>query len=246
MIKIENLSKDFGNTKAVVDLNLEIKKGEFFAFLGPNGAGKTTTIKLMTGLLKPSQGRVLIGGHDMKDSGFLAKRIIGYIPEYPYLYERLTAREFVEFILEVYGSYAVSLESKIQEMFELFGLGAYQDTLIQDYSHGMRQRLIYISCLIHEPEVLIIDEPLVALDPQASRLVKDILKKRSEAGATIFMSTHILSVAEELADRIGIIDSGKLIALGSLNELKKLTGTNKGLEEAFLRLTEDDSGRLIR
>ena len=237
MIRIQNLSKDFGNVKAVIDLNLEIKKGEFFAFLGPNAAGKTTTIKLMTGLLRPTKGRVFIGGYNIQTQGYHAKSLIGYIPEYPYLYDRLTAREFVVFISQVYNLNDKDINAKIEEMFELFGLNDFRDTLISDFSHGLRQRLLYVATLIHEPKVLIIDEPLIALDPQAARLVKDILKEKSGQGVTIFISTHILSIAEELADRIGIIDKGRLVAEGSFQELKRLSPSDENLEDVFLGLT---------
>jgi len=237
MIRIENLSKDFGNVKAVIDLNLEIKKGEFFAFLGPNAAGKTTTIKLMTGLLRPTKGKVFIGGYDIQTQGYEAKRFIGYIPEYPYFYDRLTAREFIKFITQVYNLNDLRISDKIEEMFKLFGLDDYKDTLIGDFSHGLRQRLLYVATLIHEPQVLIIDEPLIALDPQAARLVKNILKEKSRQGITIFMSTHILSIAEELADKIAIIDKGLLVAEGSFQELKKISPADKNLEDVFLRLT---------
>lgn len=237
MIRIENLSKDFGNVKALMGLNLKIKKGEFFAFLGPNAAGKTTTIKLMTGLLRPTKGRVFIGGYNIQTQGYLAKSLIGYIPEYPYLYDRLTAREFVVFISQVYNLNDKDINAKIEEMFELFGLVDFRDTLISDFSHGLRQRLLYVATLIHEPKVLIIDEPLIALDPQAARLVKDILKEKSGQGVTIFISTHILSIAEELADRIGIIDKGRLVAEGSFQELKRLSPSDENLEDVFLGLT---------
>ena len=238
MINIEHLSKRFGDTLAVDDLTLKVPKGEIFGFLGPNGAGKTTTIKLITGLLKPASGHVSIGGHDVQAEYISAKRLIGYVPDIPYLYEKLTGREFLNFVADLY-SLDGSKRKKIPEFFELFDLVPYRDRLIEDYSHGMRQKLVFSATLLHNPEVIIVDEPMVGLDPKSAKIIKDTLKELARGGAAIFISTHTLEVAEELCDRVGIIHKGRLIALGTMDELRKKTRTTGGLEEIFLELTND-------
>lgn len=241
MIEILHLCKQFGNIRAVDDLTLKIPKGEIFGFLGPNGAGKTTTIKLMTGLLKPTSGRIFIGGYNLETEYLLAKRLIGYVPDIPYLYDKLTGREFLNFIADLY-SLNGSLRKKIQEFLELFELIPYKDQLIEGYSHGMRQKLVYASILLHMPEVIIIDEPLVGLDPRSSRLIKDILKGLSlKEERTIFISTHTLGLCEELCDRVGIIDKGRLIAQGTIDELRGLLKTNGSLEDIFFGLIDASS-----
>jgi ABC-2 type transport system ATP-binding protein len=229
MIKIEGLSKHFGKTKAVDNLNLYIPKGEFFCFLGPNGAGKTTTMKLVTGLLQPTSGKIEVGGYDIEREPVKAKRLIGYIPDAPYLYEKLTPREFLRFIADLYGVSDDGLH-----LLKLFEIDQYADTLIEEFSHGMRQRLCFCATLLHNPEVIIIDEPMVGLDPKSAHLVKKILKERAADGATVFLSTHNLSLAEELADRIGIIHKGRLIAEGTPSEIK---GVKSNFEEVFLEMT---------
>jgi len=240
MIKISNLTKRFGDLIAVDKLSLEIEKGEFFAFLGPNAAGKTTTIKLLIGLLKPTQGNVYIGGFDIQKDYVQAKALISYIPDFPFLYDKLTAREFLEFIKKLYPNQNIPKPDKLMnELLSQFGLTPYQDNLIEYYSHGMKQKLVFAAALLHGPQVMIIDEPMVGLDPHSTRIVKDILKVKSkQEGVTIFLSTHTLAVAEELADRIGIIDKGKLIALGTQSQLGESSGGGK-LEDIFLRLTEE-------
>ena len=237
MIKIVHLTKRFGETIAVDNLNLEIPKGELFCFIGPNGAGKTTTIKLLTGLLFPTSGEIFIGGYNVQTDPIRAKSVIGYISDSPFLYERLTGEEFLSFIAELYGIRQAN--RKIEEFLRLFGLSDCQERLISDYSHGMRQRLVFSAILLHDPEVIIIDEPLVGLDPASSRLVKDLLRKEAAKGKTIFLSTHTLSVAEEIADRIGVIHKGKLIALGKLEDLRKEAHSLGKLEEVFLQLTQE-------
>jgi ABC-2 type transport system ATP-binding protein len=232
MIEIENLSKYFGKTKAVDQLNLQIKKGEFFCFLGPNGAGKTTTIKLICGLLKPTSGLIKIGGIDVRKEPILAKKLIGYIPDQPYLYEKLTPAEFLRFIADLYG-----VSDDGQRLLELFEIDGYKDMLIEEFSHGMRQRLCFCATLLHSPEVIIIDEPMVGLDPKSIHLVKKILKEKSKEAVTIFLSTHILSLAEELSDRIGIIHKGRLIADSSVQSLKEIFKSDK-FEDLFLELTQ--------
>jgi ABC-2 type transport system ATP-binding protein len=240
VIRTLNLSKKFGEFSAVSGLNLEIKRGELFGFLGPNGAGKTTTIKMLTGLLKPSEGKVLIGGYDIEKEPLGAKRIIGYIPDQPYLYRKLTGREFLEFMANLYE---IKVErEKIEGLLDLFELDGWGEELIENYSHGMRQKLIFSASLIHEPQVIIIDEPMVGLDPRSARLVKNILRKKCAEGATVFVSTHGIKVAEEICSRIGIIREGRLIAQGTMKELRKEARLEKrDLEGIFLKLTEEQA-----
>jgi ABC-2 type transport system ATP-binding protein len=242
MIKIKNLCKDYGTVRAVDDLNLTIDSGEFFGFLGPNGAGKTTTIKIITGILKPTKGDVSVCGHDVISDPLNAKRRIGYIPDRPYLYEKLTGREFLEFVGKLYDLEEGYVEETSKEYLEAFKLYDWVDELIDSYSHGMRQKLIITSALLHNPEVIVVDEPMVGLDPMGVKIVKELFKKLCAKGVTIFMSTHTLEVAEEMCDRIGIIQNGKLIAAGTTTELKEkaaLKSAEPGLnlEEIFLGLT---------
>lgn len=239
MIAIEHVFKKFGDKEVVHDLSLEVRKGELFAYLGPNGAGKTTTIKMLTGLLKPTAGRILIKGHDIEKEPLEAKRVISYIPDLPYLYEKLTAEEFLRFIGNLYGVDGPVLEEKLAGFVTLFELQEFSNFLIEDLSHGMRQRLVFSAALLHDPEVIIIDEPMVGLDPKSARMVKDILRERANDGTTIFMSTHSISDAEELADRIGIINRGRLIAVGTFKELEMMSGKGGRLEDIFLELTAE-------
>jgi ABC-2 type transport system ATP-binding protein len=238
MIELLNITKSYGNKKAVDDLSLTIGKGEFFGFLGPNGAGKTTTIKIMTGLLKPDDGITRICGIDVIKEPERAKMKIGYVPDAPYLYERLTAREYLEFTGGLYNLPTDKIQRQIEWVFELFGMNGWADRRCEEYSHGMRQKVIFGAAFVHEPEVLIIDEPMVGLDPQSMRLIKDMLKLFAKQGTTVFVSTHTLSVAEELCDKIGIVNSGKMIVCGTLSELRN-TAAAKGenLEGLFLNLT---------
>lgn len=241
MITIKNLTKKYGDLVAVDDLNLDIAKGEFFAFLGPNAAGKTTTIKLLTGLLKPDIGDIKICSFDVQNEYIKAKKLISYIPDFPFLYDKLTGREFLDFVLRLYEIRIDSeTESMIDELLFVFGLEKHQNQLTEYYSHGMRQKLVFVASLIHKPEVMIIDEPMVGLDPHSSKVVKDLLKGKSKQGTTIFLSTHTLSVAEELADRIGIIDQGKLLAIGTLKQLKSSFKVQGKLEDVFLKITEEE------
>jgi len=238
MIELLNVSKSYGENKAVCDLSLHIASGEFFGFLGPNGAGKTTTIKMMNGLLRPDNGAVKICGIDVQGKPGLAKMKTGYVPDSPYLYEKLTAREYLEFTGGLYGLSPGKIKSQIEWLFELFGMGEWADSRCEEYSHGMRQKVVFSSAFIHDPEVLIIDEPMVGLDPQSGRLVKDLLKLYSQRGTTVFVSTHTLNLAEELCDRIGIVYNGKLIATGSIDELRsKAEAGGENLESLFLKLT---------
>jgi len=240
MIKIENLTKKYGNLTAVKDLTLHINRGELFTFLGPNGAGKTTTIKVMTGLLRPTKGAVYINNFDVQKDYLKAKQVIGYIPDQPYVYEKLTGREFINFICDLYEIGKNHREEKMLYYFNLFDLTENIDVLVENYSHGMRQKLVFTAALIHNPEVIIIDEPMVGLDPQSARLVKNLLKNEAKNGKTVFLSTHTLSIAEELADRIGIIKEGQLIFDGTLTQLRSQTTAQGNLEDLFLKLTGDE------
>lgn len=240
MIEIENLSKSFGDLKAVENLNLHIPRGELFCFLGPNGAGKTTTIKMLTGLMRPQRGSIRIDGIDTQSDPVAAKRVMGYIPDMPYMYERLTPLEYIEFVADLYDVPDDRVAETADIEFDRFGLVSYQNALIGDLSHGLRQRLIYVATFLHEPRVMFIDEPLVGLDPYTIRMIKDLLRSKTREGMTIFLTTHILAVAEEIADRIGIISHGRLVSLGSLAELRQQHGAQESLEDLFLRLTADD------
>ena len=241
MIKIEDLTKSYGDLTALDSLSLDIPEGEFFAFLGPNGAGKTTTIKLLTGLLRPTRGTAYICGHNIEREYVKAKSLISYIPDFPFLYDKLTGREFLDFIVRLYPEHNGPVQDALRdELLYQFGLESQQHHLIENYSHGMRQKIVFAAALLHGPRVMIIDEPMVGLDPHSARIVKDLLKARSREGVTIFLSTHTLSVAEELADRIGIIDRGRLNASGTVPELSESAGIEGKLEDVFLRLTEEE------
>jgi ABC-2 type transport system ATP-binding protein len=237
MIKTIELTKTFTGKDAVAGLNLDIPEGEFFCILGPNAAGKTTTIKMLTGLLKPTSGQIFIGGRDITKTPSLAKSIISYIPDTPFLYDKLTALEFLEFISDIYE---IKNKNRIPELLEQFGLMDSQNILIENFSHGMKQRLTFCAAFIHEPKVIIIDEPMVGLDPHAIKIVKTSLKEKSRSGATIFMSTHTLPICEELADRIGILNNGLMAALGTYEEIRQMENSpESNLEEIFLKLTTE-------
>ena len=241
MIRTVNLRKEFGKNVAVCNLNLEIPKGEFFSLVGPNAAGKTTTIKMLVGLLKPTSGEIFIGGQNISENYVEAKRLISYVPDVPFLYDKLTAVEFLRFVGDIYGIDRKKQEVVSEELLEEFGLKDEKENLIENYSHGMKQRLVFCAAFLHEPQVIIVDEPMVGLDPIAIKLVKDSLKERSRKGVTIFMSTHTLAICEEISDRIGIINEGEIIALGTVDEIRKMTGTvSGGLEALFLKLIGKD------
>ncbi len=244
MLRVEKLSKNYGKFTAVKDLTFELKRGEVFGFLGPNGAGKTTTIKVCTGLLKPTKGRVLIGGFDIVKQPVEAKALLGYVPDNPFLYDKLTGREFVRFVAYIYNAHGFGyssrhkLEERIRELFDSFEMTDKADEIIQSYSKGMRQKTAIISALIHNPQILFMDEPTASLDPKSARLTKDIFRHLSQQGVTVFMSTHIMEIAERLCDRIGIIHKGELIALGTLDELhEQAAAEGSTLEDVFLELT---------
>jgi ABC-2 type transport system ATP-binding protein len=239
MIKLTNLTKVYGNLTAVKSIDLEVKAGEIFGFLGPNGAGKTTTIKMMAGLLQPTGGSVAIGGFDVQKEPLKAKAITGFIPDRPYLYEKLTAGEFMRFVAELYTM--PSADGRIDELLGLFGLNDWAGELVENFSHGMKQRLVMASSLLHRPKVLIVDEPMVGLDPRGARLVKDLFKDLASQGVTIFMSTHTLEIVEAMCTRVAIINKGEIIAGGSVEELGRLARMeNSHLEPIFLKLTGGD------
>jgi len=243
MIELKELTKYYDRTLAVKALNLSIPKGEIFGFIGPNGAGKTTTIRMMGGILAPSSGAVLIDGQSLAEHPVAVKRKIGFIPDRPFLYEKLTGWEFMRFSADLFGMDGGGFVGRAEELLGSFALFNWRHELIESYSHGMKQRLIIASALLHDPAVLIVDEPMVGLDPGAIRMVKDIFRTLASRGTTIFMSTHTLAVAENLCDRIGVIHRGALIALGTMAELKASTRLREGdLEEVFLRLTEEETG----
>ena len=238
MIKLEGLGKTFGSYKAVDDLNLEVRPGEIFGFLGPNGAGKTTTVKMMTGLLKPTSGRVLVGGRDLAADPIAAKRAMGLVPDEPFVYPKLTGAEYLRFIGELYGVPLADMKKRVPELLEMFELTPWGGELLESYSHGMRQKLVLAGILLHEPKILVLDEPMVGLDPKSGRLVKDIFLKLAERGTAIFMCTHVLEIAEKLCHRIGIMIGGKMIACGTLDELRTQSQKDgRDLESIFLSLT---------
>ncbi len=225
--------------RAVDHIHLDVKKGDIFGFLGPNGAGKTTTIRMMAGVLKPTEGSIIIDEKDISQEPSEVKRVIGFIPDRPFLYEKLTGNEFLRFIARLYHlNHSSSLKKRLAELMDLFELDHWGDELIESYSHGMKQRLVMCSALLHDPKVLIVDEPMVGLDPKGARLVKDIFKAQASKGTTIFMSTHSLEVAQEVCEEIAIIQAGKIIAKGTPEALKKEAGVDGSLENLFLKLTE--------
>jgi len=239
VIELDHLVKKFGDLVAVNDVTLTIPRGEFFALLGPNAAGKTTTLKILAGLMKPTAGATRVCGFDMQTQPLAARRKIAYVPDFPFLYEKLTAREFFRFTGQLFQMPDEKIQTNTENLILRFHLGEFADRALEGLSHGTRQRVAIVSALLHEPEVFVIDEPMVGLDPQHARVVKDVLKERSRAGMTVLLSTHELSIAEEMADRIGIIHGGKMIALGNREELRKQSGSSGQLEEIFLTLTAE-------
>jgi ABC-2 type transport system ATP-binding protein len=238
MICLRHLTKSFGKLVAVNDISLEVPAGEIFGFLGPNGAGKTTTIKMMAGILEPTGGGVIIDGKDMSADPVGAKQVTGFIPDRAFLYEKLTGIEYLQFVASLYGMNEDREAARMKELLALFEMEGWAGDLIESYSHGMKQRIVMSSALLHEPKVIVVDEPMVGLDPKATRLVKTIFRSLAADGVAIFMSTHTLTVAEEVCDRIGIIHEGRLIARGTPNELRERAGVDgDDLEAVFLRLT---------
>jgi ABC-2 type transport system ATP-binding protein len=244
MIELIDATRKYGEKVAVRGLNLTVAQGELFAFLGPNGAGKTTTIKMLVGLLRPTSGQVRVAGVDVVRDPREANRRSGYVPDEPHLYEKLTGREFLQFIAEAYGLSKRDAAEGIQRQMEAFGLSSFIDQLGESYSHGMKQRLVFASALLHQPQVLIVDEPMVGLDPRSMRQVKDLLRQQSRQGVTVFMSTHTLPVAEEIADRIGVVNHGQLVFLGTVAELRqRLALADRPLEDLYLTLTQEEEAR---
>jgi ABC-2 type transport system ATP-binding protein len=239
VIELIHLVKKYGDLVAVNDITLTIPRGEFFAMLGPNAAGKTTTLKILTGLIKPTAGCARVCGFDVQATPIEARRRLAYIPDFPFLYDKLTAWEFFRFIGQLFGISDAQIEANANELIARFHLGNFAHLPLESLSHGTRQRVAIVSALLHHPEVLVIDEPTVGLDPQHARILKDLFHERCRAGMTLLMSTHELSAAEEMADRIGIMHGGKLIAVGTRDDLRKLSGTSGPLEEIFLKLTAE-------
>ena len=238
MIVAENLVKRYGSFEAVRDVSIRVPRGELFCFLGPNGAGKTTTIKMLCGLLRPDAGSIRIGGIALARDPQSVRAITGYIPDMPYLYDLLTVVEFIEFTGDLYGIPRDQLRADMEESLAFFGLEDHRHCLIKDLSHGLRQRLVYASTLLQRPQVMFVDEPFVGLDPHSIRSIKELMRRKVEAGMTIFLTTHILALAETLADRIGIIDEGRILALGTLDEIREQTAVMGNLEDIFLGLTD--------
>ena len=237
MIRFENLTKYYRGIKAVDGLNLQIPQGTIFGFIGPNGAGKTTTIKMMAGVLRPTSGRIYINGLDIAKEPSKTKRIIGFIPDRPFLYEKLSGVEFLRFKAGLYGMKGNSLGEKILDLLDLFELTEWADELIESYSHGMKQRLIMAAAIIHDPKIIIVDEPMVGLDPKGAKLVKEIFKELAREGATVFMSTHTLALAQEICQQIAIVDKGRIVASGTSEDLEKQAGVEGDLERIFLKIT---------
>lgn len=240
MIDLINLTKDFGTTVAVNNLTLHVSPGEIYGFIGPNGAGKTTTIRMMAGIVEPSSGKIIIDGMDIKENPVAVKKIIGVVPDRPFLYEKLTGAEFLKFIADIYEVDAQSVRQRSDDLLRQFALWDWANEIIEAYSHGMKQRLIIAVALMHDPKILVVDEPMVGLDPSAVRMVKDIFKDLAAKNVAIFVSTHTLSIAEDLCDRIGVIHKGNLVAQGTMDELNSAAQTQKAkLEEVFLTLVHE-------
>jgi ABC-2 type transport system ATP-binding protein len=242
MVELKNLTKRYGSCLAVDNLSLEIPAGQVFGFLGPNGAGKTTTIRMMMGLLQPSSGSVRLNGHDLADDAIEAKRRCGFVPDRPHIYEKLTAAEFLDFAAGLHGVEPAVAATRRNQLLHTFDLEPWADELLESFSHGMKQRTVMAAALIHTPRLLVVDEPMVGMDPRGARLLKRTFRKLGVDGVTVFMSTHSLEVAEETCDRIGILHQGRLIAEGTTDELRRLAGSHvdSKLEAVFLKLTGGD------
>jgi len=239
MIAVQNLVKIYGRFKAVDDVSLNIEPGEIHGFLGPNGAGKTTTMRMIAGLLKPTSGRILVNNHDLEREPEAAKGSLGFIPDRPFIYDKLTAGEFLTFHAGLYGLTNGQVGSRVDEMLELFELTQWKHELIESFSHGMKQRLVMSSAFFHRPQAVAVDEPMVGLDPRGARLIKDVFRRMSERGVAILMSTHTLEVAQEMCHRVSIIQKGHIIAQGTVDEVKRIAGstTDEHLTGVFLKLT---------
>jgi len=237
MIQIDNLVKRYGSFTAVDDVSLDVKPGEIHGFLGPNGAGKTTTIRMIAGLLKPTSGRIAVNGHDTASEPEAAKQSLGFIPDRPFIYDKLTAGEFLRFHAGLFGIDG-RVDDRVKEMLELFEINRWEHELVESFSHGMKQRLVMSAAFLHRPRAVVVDEPMVGLDPRGARLIKDVFRKMSGRGVGILMSTHTLEVAQEMCDRISIILKGKIIAQGTVGDLRAIAGgPDEHLTSVFLRLT---------
>jgi ABC-2 type transport system ATP-binding protein len=244
MITLTHLTKRYGSFTAVNGINLEVPRGELFGFLGPNGAGKTTTLRMIAGILRPTSGRIEIGGIDLAANPVEAKHRLGFIPDRPFIYEKLTGAEFLRFVAGLYGQEGTAVDHRARELLALFDLEEWRDELVESYSHGMRQKLIISSAFVHRPEVIVVDEPMVGLDPKAARILKDLFREYTRRGHTIMMSTHTLEVAQTMCDRIGIIQKGVIRACGTMDELRASAEHGaQGLEDIFLRLTGENAAR---
>src|SRR5256885_2966777 len=244
MIQLSALSKRYGSFTAVDNIDLSVPRGQLFGFLGPNGAGKTTTLRMIAGILRPTAGRVEIAGLDLVANPRAAKSKLGFIPDRPFIYEKLTGSEFLGFVAGLYEQSGPQIEHRARELMALFDLEEWRDELVESYSHGMRQKLIISSAFVHRPEVIVVDEPMVGLDPKAARILKDLFREYTKRGHTIMMSTHTLEVAETMCDRVAIIQAGRIRAAGTMDELYQSVGAGaKGLEELFLRLTGENAAR---
>ena len=239
MLAIDHLTKEFGRKTAVDDLCLTVAEGELYGFLGPNGAGKTTTIKCTAGLLWPTRGHVTVGGHDVHAEPVAAKRLLSYVPDQPYLYEKLSGREFLYFVGRIYGLGREACAEGVERLLEMFDARDWADELAENYSHGMRQKIVLSSALLHNPRLIVIDEPMVGLDPRSAKIVKTVLRERVAEGCAVLMSTHTLSVAEEVADRVGIIHRGRILTEGTVDELRQKASASERLEDIFLELTDE-------
>jgi ABC-2 type transport system ATP-binding protein len=238
MIRLEGITKHYGSFVAVDHISLEVPRGVLYGCLGPNGAGKTTLLRMIAGILKPTDGRVLIGNDDIQGNPISAKMRLGFIPDRPFVYDKLTGVEFLRFVAGLYGQEGDAIERRIAELLEVFELSSWKDELIEAYSHGMRQKLIISSALIHRPECIVVDEPMVGLDPKGARLLKDIFRQFVDRGGTVLMSTHTLEVAEAMCDQIGILQHGKIVAHGTMAEIRRQHAAgDASLEELFLKLT---------
>lgn len=236
MIRFDHVTRSYGDRVAVSDLNLEVGKGELLALLGHNGAGKTTSIKMLVGLLRPSSGSVTVGPYTVLEHPREASSLIGYVPDQPFLYDKLSGREFLRFVADMYGLTAVEARESVEREAERFQLGSFLDQLTESYSHGMRQRTVFAAALIHQPEVLVVDEPMVGLDPHSIRLVKDLLQEYTAQGKTVLMSTHTLTVAEEIADRVAVMKASELIFNGKVDQLRSEVKGGDSLESLYLAL----------